>query len=131
MSADHDPEVAAAAAATDGPPHHLPDATGPQASGLGVPEPAVGGPPNRIERLLSFTLALAAFLGLLTTVIWGLTGADNYWPRWVWLGCGGIVAVLASWAHVRSLPKGRRRGLIAHVDFSGVISVYLLLIWLF
>lgn len=99
MSADgdRDPEVAGAEAVTDGWPERLPDATGPQASGLA-------------ERLLSSAFALAAFLGLLTTVIWGLTGGGNYWPRWVWLGCGGIVALLAAWVHVRSLPQDAHGG---------------------
>lgn len=134
MSADaeRDPRMAAADGAAAGSVSGMSDAGGPRATGLGVPEAsAVGGPPNRIERLLSFAVALSAALGLMTTIVWGGTGGGYYWPCWVWLGCGAAVAVIGITMHVRSLPRGRRRLLIVQADISAAIGVYLLLIWAF
>jgi signal transduction histidine kinase len=96
----------------------LPDAAGPVASGAA-------------ERLLSFAVALWGLVGLGTTIIWAAAGAGHYWPCWVWFG--GAAAILAPvlWRHIRSLPVGRGRWLIAHGEISAVLGVFLLLIWLF
>ncbi|MFW2381712.1 MAG: DUF1707 SHOCT-like domain-containing protein [Acidimicrobiales bacterium] len=71
----------------------------------GLPRPPA--PPEPVSRRASNSLAhiLPAitpflFVCVLVTVIWALTGADNFWPKWVYLGMG--IAIFGRIAGMKS-----------------------------
>ena len=49
----------------------------------GDPPASAGGSPA-----LATYLTLATATAFMVTLIWGLTGAGYFWPRWVWFGLG-------------------------------------------
>jgi signal transduction histidine kinase len=75
--------------------------------------------------------AVAVGLGLITTVAWAVSGADGYWPRWMWFGVGIPVALAwgLRWAW-RQRP-GRPRRLAVHLAISVVVALIEIVAWLF
>jgi signal transduction histidine kinase len=97
--------------------------------------PASAGGSSAPERqggsALGLYLAFAALVGFLTTVIWGVTTAGYYWPRWVWFGVGLPAALWASVRYVRRLPVRAERRLAVHGAVLGVLGAADIVIWLF
>ncbi len=59
----------------------------------GLPRPAAPPVPMSQRASSSMSQVLPAispflFVCVLVTVIWALTGADSFWPKWVYLGMG-------------------------------------------
>jgi signal transduction histidine kinase len=105
--------------------------TGERADHAGPTRAAAPRGGSRAERVFSFAVAVAALVGLSSTIIWAAAGFGYYWPCWIWLGCAGAIAVIAIWLHFRSLPQGWRRWLVGQTDLSVAVGLYLLAIWLF
>jgi signal transduction histidine kinase len=80
---------------------------------------------------LAAHITVTALLGFLVTMLWGLTGAGEFWPRWVWFGILVLLAVHgALWWAWRSTPDGRGRALAIHAAITGVIAGVLVVLWL-
>jgi signal transduction histidine kinase len=75
-------------------------------------------------------LALAAIVAFLVTLIWGLSGAGYFWPRWVWFGLGVPAALGFAIQRSRRRDHGERP-FVAVVSVAGVLSVMMVLIWWF
>jgi signal transduction histidine kinase len=80
---------------------------------------------------LAMCLALAALLAFVTTLIWGVTGAGYYWPRWVWFGVALPLAFWVAIARALQVPRRDERRFAVHAAIAGVLSLAELVIWLF
>ncbi len=92
--------------------------------------------PVRSPRLDDGATALAvhvttgALVGFLLTMIWGLTGAGDFWPRWVWFGLAIPLAVHTSlWWIWRTTPSGRDRALAIHAAITAIVAAILVIVW--
>lgn len=76
------------------------------------------------RRSMSFGVAL----GLVLTVIWGLTDVGYYWPGWIWFALA--LPFAATWTIRRAFRTTVRRALAVHAAIALVIAVALIAIWL-
>jgi len=83
------------------------------------------------SRALDTYLMLAAVSGFLVTLIWGLTGAGYFWPRWAWFGLGVPAAFWISLRGVRRIPDRAKRRFARVAAFTGILSATVVLIWWF
>lgn len=91
--------------------------------------PPISGPRGVSLRPLIITAALAVFVFLEATAIWGLTTPTGYfWPAWVLLGMAIPVGVHAIWLLVPGQSR-RRRALAVHAAAVGLIMLVLTLVW--
>jgi signal transduction histidine kinase len=105
-------------------------------SPLSLPPPAAAeptlppppGPPPEANAL-PLHVALSALAGLVTSIVWAVTGGGYYWPAWVWLGVGIPVAIHGIIRYGLSQPAGARHGLILHGMVTGLISSILVIVW--
>jgi signal transduction histidine kinase len=75
-------------------------------------------------------LTFAAIVAFVVTLIWGLSGAGNFWPRWVWFG----LAIPAAFRFVIERARRRDHGsrlFFAVAGVAAVLSAMMLLIWWF
>jgi signal transduction histidine kinase len=80
---------------------------------------------------LAAHVTVTALIGFIVTMLWGLTGADEFWPRWVWFGIGVPLALHAAvWWAWRSAPDVAGRPLAIHAALTGVLAGVLLVLWL-
>jgi signal transduction histidine kinase len=77
----------------------------------------------------SLMMSLAALVGFVVTVIWGITGAGYFWPMWVWFGLAVPLGTYAAVRHALQTPPGRTRGLAVHGALSGVVGAILVAVW--
>jgi signal transduction histidine kinase len=94
---------------------------------LGALEPPIEDP-TFVPRV-----AVSAFAGFATTVIWALTGAGYFWPAWVWLG---VAIPIALQLVVRAARRPgawflHDRALATHAGISGVVVAVVVLTWAF
>jgi signal transduction histidine kinase len=73
----------------------------------------------------------AATVSFAVTLIWGLTGAGYFWPRWVWLAFGFPAALWISVLRVRRIPDRGDRWFATIVSLIGLTSAFLILVWWF
>jgi signal transduction histidine kinase len=90
------------------------------------PSAPAGGSPA-----LATYLTLAAAAAFMVTLIWGLTGAGYFWPRWVWFGLGIPAAFWIAALRVRRIRDGATRRLSRVAAFTGLLSAIVILIWWF
>jgi signal transduction histidine kinase len=78
-------------------------------------------------------VAIAAFAGFATTLIWALTGAGYFWPMWVWLGVAIPIALrVVVVAARRPGPRFRHDPALAtHAGISAVVAGTVVLTWAF
>ena len=57
------------------------------------PDDAGAPPPARAGSAFSLHVAIVVFGAILLTLVWGLTGAGEFWPVWVWFAFAITVAV--------------------------------------
>jgi signal transduction histidine kinase len=98
-----------------------PETAAPGAGGAAAPAPAFDALPLHI--------ALSALAGLAATIIWAATGADLYWPMWVWLGVAIPVGVHGLIRFGLSRPASAGHALALHGATSALIGGVLFLIW--
>jgi signal transduction histidine kinase len=79
---------------------------------------------------LAVYLTLAALVAFIVTLIWGLSGAGYFWPRWVWFGLGVPAAFRWAIQQGRGGDRGERR-FVAVASVAGVLSLMMILIWWF
>ena len=79
---------------------------------------------------LAVYLTLAAIVAFVVTLIWGLSGAGYFWPRWVWFGLGVPAAFRFAIQRGRRRDRGERL-FVAVASVAGVLSVMMILIWWF
>jgi signal transduction histidine kinase len=80
-------------------------------------------------RELDLVVSVAALIGLVVAVIWGITGGGYFWPMWVWFGLAVPSGTYVSVRHALRTPPGRTRGLALHGALSGVVGAILVTIW--
>jgi signal transduction histidine kinase len=89
--------------------------------------------PDHADDGLRPRIALSAFAGVTTTLIWALTGAGHFWPMWVWLGVAVPLAVQL--VLVAARRPGRRfrhsRALASHAGLAAVAAGAVVLTWAF
>ena len=95
--------------------------------------PAVGGSPASAGGSSAFGiyLTIAAIIAFVVTLIWGLSGAGYFWPRWVWFGLGVPVAFRFA---IQRAQRGRDRAtrrFLTVAAIASVLSVMMVLIWWF
>jgi signal transduction histidine kinase len=84
-----------------------------------------------IGSLISTAAGAWLVAGVACTVAWVLTGADGaYWPVWVWLGGGAVVAGAAALRLTRRFPAGPASWAGAHGGLAAVAAALLALVWL-
>jgi signal transduction histidine kinase len=88
------------------------------------------------ERRRSLTLHAATYVVLngLLILIWALTGAGYFWPEWVLLPLGLVLATHAWSVFVDDQPRfarkwGMPRGLAMHEGIVASLAVFLVLVW--
>jgi signal transduction histidine kinase len=74
-------------------------------------------------------VSLAALIGFLVAVIWGITGAGYFWPMWVWFGLAVPFGSYGAVRHALRAPPGRTRGIALHGALSGIVGAILVTIW--
>jgi signal transduction histidine kinase len=92
------------------------------------PAPPPAGPPPEATAL-PLHVALSALAGLVTSIVWAVTGGGYYWPAWVWLGVGIPVAIHAIVRYGLSEPASARHGLNLHGMVTGLVSSILVIVW--
>jgi signal transduction histidine kinase len=105
-----------------------------------IPQEAAGAPGgSRRERAaptldwgaaMALEAAVSALLAFAATLIWAVTGADYFWPMWVWLGLALPLAMQATIRRALREPAGRRRGLAVHGAVAAVMVPLEVLVWL-
>jgi signal transduction histidine kinase len=76
-------------------------------------------------------ITVTALVGFLVTMLWGLTGGDDFWPRWVWFGLLVPLGVHASvWWVLHATPAGHGRGLAIHTALTADVVAIMLVLWL-
>ena len=85
---------------------------------------------DRSSALLAKVVVVAAVICVAVTVIWFATGADTFWPMWVWNGLALPLALVVAVRRAWSQPRGPRRRLAVQAAVSVVIGVDLFVIWL-
>jgi signal transduction histidine kinase len=106
-------------------------------SGLLVaPETRATGPVTRAARrkALAFDAAVSAAIAALVTLIWALTGGGYFWPEWVILPLGLVVAIHGWIELVEERPELRRgpiltRAFAIHAGVWVAVLVFLTLVW--
>jgi len=78
---------------------------------------------------LSVHAALAVLVCVLVTVVWGLTGAGEFWPIWVWFALAIPVAAHALALDAARRPPGPYKALTIHAQATGLVAAILLAIW--
>jgi signal transduction histidine kinase len=84
---------------------------------------------TRSGGMLALHIALGAFCGFVTTIVWAMAGSDRFWPVWVWLGAAITVVLHAIGWHVARSPRGPRRMLEGHALVSATIALILVTLW--
>ena len=79
--------------------------------------------------LLAFHVALTALLGLLVTLIWGLTSGGYFWPMWVWFGLAIPLALHAGVRSAAGRTTGWRRGIAVYGVIKAVAAGALVALW--
>jgi hypothetical protein len=94
-------------------------------------ELAMATPQTSIQRgsALSLQIALSALLGFLVTLLWAVTGADYFWPGWVWLGLAIGVGVHVVLLRALSAPPDPFRALRIHAEATALITGIYLAVW--
>jgi signal transduction histidine kinase len=80
---------------------------------------------------LELYLTGAALVAFVVTLIWGLSGAGYFWPRWVWFG---LCVPAALWFAIGRAGRGRRGGdrpFAIVVALAVVLSTMMVVIWWF
>jgi signal transduction histidine kinase len=90
-------------------------------------------------RMLSIHITFTAVIGFIVTLLWGLTGANYFWPMWVWFGiliplglhASIHYAVDATARHHATPGAGRRRhrALAVQGAISGVVVLACVVLW--
>jgi signal transduction histidine kinase len=80
-------------------------------------------------RLLSIHVTFTAFVGFVCTLLWGLTGADYFWPMWVWYGLGIPLALHAAVRYAARAAGGRHRAIAIQAAVSGVLFLACVVLW--
>jgi signal transduction histidine kinase len=82
-------------------------------------------------RGLAIHTTFTAFVGFLCTLLWGLTGADYFWPVWVWYGLGIALGMHAAVHYaLRATTGHRRRAVAVQGAVSGVVVVACVVLWM-
>ncbi len=89
--------------------------------------PAPAGGSSALEVYLVF----AAVVAFVMALIWGLSGAGYFWPRWVWFGLGVPAAFSIAIRHARRRPDPGERRFATVVAIFAVLGVMMVLIWWF
>ena len=92
----------------------------------GDPPASAGGSPA-----LATFLTIAAALAFAVTLIWGLTGAGYFWPRWAWYGLGVPAAFWIALLRAQRVRDRAERRLATVAAVTGVLSAMVVLIWWF
>jgi signal transduction histidine kinase len=75
---------------------------------------------------------IAALVGFLMALLWGLTGGGYFWPIWIWFGAAILLAVHGGmvWAFSVPVTSRRDRVLMVHAALSVVLCGVFLALWL-
>ncbi len=73
--------------------------------------------------------AVTALLCALCVVAWAAGGAGTFWPEWVFLSLGILLALHAAVLEISQLPEVRIRPLLIHAGLSALLFAFLLVIW--
>jgi signal transduction histidine kinase len=78
---------------------------------------------------LSLQIALSALLGFVVTLLWAVTGADYFWPAWVWFGLAVAVGAHVVILRALSAPPDRHRALRIHAEATALITAIYAAVW--
>jgi signal transduction histidine kinase len=78
---------------------------------------------------MPLVVSVAALIGLVVAVIWGITGAGYFWPMWVWFGLAVPFGTYGAVRYALHTPPGRTRGIALHGALSGVVGAIQVAIW--
>jgi signal transduction histidine kinase len=76
-------------------------------------------------------LTFAAVLAFATALVWGLSGAGYFWPRWAWLGLGIPAAFWILIRRARRIRDGGDQRFVVVAGGAAVLSAMMILIWWF
>jgi signal transduction histidine kinase len=78
---------------------------------------------------LSLQIALSAIAGFVTTLLWAITGADYFWPAWVWFALAAGAALHAVILRARSAAPGPYRALRIQAEASALVAGADVVVW--
>lgn len=73
--------------------------------------------------------AVALLLCCICVAAWAAGGAGTFWPKWVFLALGMLVAIHAALVEAAQVPDVKIRPLLIHAGLSAVAFVAVLAIW--
>ena len=94
--------------------------------------PAPEAPRRRLDarEALALQAVISVLVGVLVTLIWGLTGDGGYfWPVWVWFGLAIPLALNAGIRFVSARTSGYARGVAIHATVSVVALAVCIAVW--
>jgi signal transduction histidine kinase len=80
---------------------------------------------------LGIYLTFATVAAFVVTLIWGLSGAGYFWPRWVWFGLAVPAALWSALQRARAGHGRSARRFRIVVALAIVLSVMMIVIWWF
>ena len=86
---------------------------------------------RRAQHALAVQATVSGILATAVTLLWAATGGGTFWPKWVWLGLAIPMGLHAALYGARQVRPRRVRAVAVHGAISGVISITLILIWVF
>jgi signal transduction histidine kinase len=86
-------------------------------------------PPRDPGAALALHGAVAALVGFVCTLLWGLTTAGYFWPAWVWLGLATSVGLHAFVVRALAAAGDRRRALRVRAELCVGIELLCLAVW--
>jgi signal transduction histidine kinase len=106
---------------------------------LAAPRPSAAHAPISREarrRALAVDAAVSGAIAALVTLIWALTGAGYFWPKWVILPLALVVAIHGWIELVEERPPRRgggivTRGLAIHAGVWAALVLFLVFVWAF
>ena len=74
--------------------------------------------------------AFTALIDLVMLVIWIATGFGYFWPAWIWLSTGAVLAIHLVIHRALGAPAVRGRSVRVHAEVDGVIFGFLVGVWI-
>jgi signal transduction histidine kinase len=84
-----------------------------------------------VPRSLVIHTGVVLLAGVLLTVIWAVTTAGYYWPKWAWLALGWPLALHAAVRLALGVRDRAVRTLAVHAAVSGTLVLGEIVIWAF
>jgi signal transduction histidine kinase len=92
--------------------------------------PTTAAPEPPRDSALSVHVGISVLLGVVLTLVWGVTSAGYFWPAWVWLALAIPVGIHVAAKLSLRRPPGRDRGMTLATGLVVTQVAILIVVWL-